>query len=655
MAYIEFDKEQLVNINFSKKREILRCSRTGSFATTTILGLNTRKYHGLFIVPQDNIDGERHLLVSNLNETFIINDMEFHIGVQQFKGGILHPKGHKYLENFNADLLPTYQYKVGNFTFNKELLFVSDQDRVLIKYTVPEQFESAFLQIEPFLAFRQIHQLTFKNYQANTNFEWVKNGVRYCLYDQYTPVYIQSSEPVTYRHEPTWYNNVEYEEEIKRGYDGHEDLMRPGKLQMELKQKELYLSIGTTAMDPTQIQTLFQEEMKKKTTRSSFINCLINAADQFIIKRGGKTYIVAGYPWFGRWGRDTFIALPGLTLALNKPQLFKEIIDSIVDEMQDGLFPNIGGTGNAAYNSVDAPLWFIRALQQYAQYTKIKKEVWKEYGMIIKSILNAYRQGTLYNIRMEENGLIYAGNEGVALTWMDAVVDGVPVTPRTGYQVEINGLWYNAIQFALELAKLAKESEFVHEWESIAKGFPNVFKETFWSKEKGYLADYVNGDYKNFQIRPNMVIITSLPYSPISEKIKQLVLNVAMKELLTDKGLRTLSPQDVDYKGFYEGNQAERDRAYHQGTNWPWLLAPYAEGLIAVHQKEAIPVLEKLLYQFDAFMKDYGVSTIAEITDGNPPFKPKGCISQAWSVAAALQIKWLIEKEKGTLKEVKKV
>jgi len=247
---------------------------------------------------------------------------------------------------------------------------------------------------------------------------------------------------------------------------------------------------------------------------------------------------------------------------------------------------------------------------------------------------------------MEQNGLIFAGSEKVALTWMDAMVNGTPVTPRTGYQVEINGLWYNGLQFALECARWAKDDAFVKEWEELVKEFPAVFKETFWSKEKGYLADFVNGDEKNFQVRPNMVIVTSLPYCPISEKIKQLILKRAFEELYTDKGLRTLSPQDPHYKGFYKGNQEERDSAYHQGISWPWLFGPFAEGMLAVYQKEAIPVLEKMLYNFDTCMKDYGISTIAEITDGNPPYKPNGCISQAWSVGALLYIKWLLENVK---------
>lgn len=643
MSYIEFDKDKLVNIPYAKEREVLRCSRTGSFATTTLAGLNTRKYHGLFIVPQDNIDHERHVLVSNLNETIVINDMDFHLSIHQYRGGIIEPKGNKYLQKFTADQLPTYFYRVGKFNFTKEILFLNDSDRLIIKYTILDNYESAFFQFQPLLAFRQIHCLTHANDHANTHYQSVDNGVGYCLYDHYTPVYFQCSKPIDYEHHPQWFYDFEYEEELKRGYDGHEDLMAPGLITAKVDNKELYITIGTEPIDSESIAKKFKEEVSKHTSRSSFFNCLQNAAEQFIVKRNNRTEIIAGYPWFGRWGRDTFIALPGLTLALNNPKLCKEIMDDMIKDMSNGLFPNLGSGDKVSYNSVDAPLWFFRTLQLYADYTKTQRKIWAEYGDTMKGIIHAYKNGTLNNIKMLDNGLIYAGCPGVALTWMDAIVNDNPVTPRTGCQVEINALWYNAVRFSIEMARLAKDKAFVEEWEPLMADFPAVFKETFWSKEMGYLADYVDGDFKNFQVRPNMMIATSLPYTPVSEKIRQLILKCTCEELLTEKGIRSLSPKDPEYKGHYDGNQAERDAAYHQGTCWIWLIYPFTDGMLTVYQKSAIPVLQKILYNFDSCMKTYGISTIAEITNGDPPHKPNGCISQAWSVAALLYLKWRIE------------
>ena len=641
MSYIAFDKEKLVNINFAKEREILRCSRSGAFATTTLCGLNTRKYHGLFIVPQDNLGGGRHLLVSGLNENIVVNDMDFHLGIHQYKGKVIDPKGNKYLQNFSADSVPVYDYRVGKFNFQKSMLFQHDADRIIIKYTFLDKEDNLALQVEPLLAFRDIHQLTHANNDVHTDFETVENGVGFCMYNGYTPVYFQFSEPVQYQHHPDWYYNIEYEEELKRGYEGHEDLWRPGTLTAKVQGKELYLTIGTEPMNPAEIAKLYTSEAKKRTPRYNFASCLKNAAEQFLVQRNGRTDIIAGYPWFGRWGRDTFIALPGLTLAIGKTALFEEIADSMVADLKDGLFPNIGAGDNAAYNSVDAPLWFIRALQIYFEHVGKPKKLWTKYGDVIKQILNAYRNGTMNNIRMLDNGLIYAGGPGLALTWMDAVVDGRPVTPRTGCQVEIN-----AIKFGLDLARVSHDKTFIADWEPVVADFPNVFKETFWSKEMGYLADYVDGDYKNFQVRPNMLIAASLPFSPISERLKQLVLKRVIEELLVDKGIRTLSPKDPEYKGHYMGNQAERDAAYHQGTVWPWLLFPYTDCLMHVYPESAPEVLNRILYHFDGCMTYYGVSTVAEITDGDPPFKPNGCISQAWSVAALLYMKWKIEQVK---------
>ena len=643
MSYIAFDKEKLVNINFAKEREILRCSRTGAFATTTLCGLNTRKYHGLFIVPQDNLDGERHLLVSGINENIVVNNMDFHLGIHQYRNQVLDPKGNKYLQKFSADSVPVYDYRVGKFNFQKSLLFQRDADRLIIKYTFLDEVEDVCMQIEPLLAFRSIHQLTHANDNLHSDYQTVENGVGFCMYDNYTPVYFQFSEPVQYQHHPDWYYNIEYEEELKRGYEGHEDLWRPGTITAKVADKELYLCIGTEPVDPNEIAKIYAKEEKQHPKRSTFSNCLQNAADQFIVKRNGRTDIIAGYPWFGRWGRDTIIALPGLTLPLRKPALFEEIADSMIADLKGGLFPNIGAGDNAAYNSVDAPLWFIRALQIYFDHINKPRVLWTKYGDTIKSILRAYRDGTLNHIHMLDNGLIYAGGDGLALTWMDAIVNGRPVTPRTGCQVEINALWYNDIKFAINLAHRSWDKEFVAEWDSVVANFPTVFKDTFWSKEMGYLADYVDGDYKNFQVRPNMLIAASLPFSPISEKIRQLVLKCVTEELLVDKGIRSLSPKDPEYKGHYSGTQAERDAAYHQGTVWPWLLFPFTDCILKVYPESAPDVLNRILYRFDGCMNSYGLSTIAEITDGDPPYKPNGCISQAWSVAALLYMKWKIE------------
>ncbi|HRH66681.1 MAG TPA: amylo-alpha-1,6-glucosidase, partial [Bacteroidia bacterium] len=387
-------------------------------------------------------------------------------------------------------------------------------------------------------------------------------------------------------------------------------------------------------------KTLFQNETDARIPRNSFESSLVNSANQFIVQRDKKTEVVAGYHWFGRWGRDTFISLPGLTLVTGKPELCKAVLVTMAAQMKNGLFPNMGNS----YNSVDAPLWFFWALQQYGQFTKQEGSIWKTFGSRMRSVLEAFRQGTDYNIQMLENGLVYAGVPGHALTWMDAVVDGKPVTPRTGMPVEINALWYNAICYSLHLAHKAGDQKFIDQWVEYPPLISASFVKTFWDDKRNYLADVVNGTDKDWSVRPNQVIVTSLPYSPVDEAIKSAVLLKVQNELLTPRGLRTLSPKSPEYKGVYFGDQKTRDRAYHQGTVWPWLLGHFAEGYLKLHGKNGIPFIRHLYEGFGPTLMEHGMSTISEVFDGDPPHRAEGAISQAWSVAEILRINYLLNK-----------
>jgi predicted glycogen debranching enzyme len=369
---------------------------------------------------------------------------------------------------------------------------------------------------------------------------------------------------------------------------------------------------------------------------------LKNAAQQFIEKRGGKTVIIAGFPWFGAWGRDTFISLPGLALARHKLALYRDVIDTQVNRMKEGLFPNMGNEHNPAYNSVDAPLWFFWSLQQYLEQKGT--DCWERYGEAAKSVINAFINGTIYNIKMRENGLIYAGVPGKALTWMDAVVNGVPATQRAGYAVEINALWYNAVCFALDMAKETKDKKFISQYGHLPELIKKSFLELFWDEKAGYLADYINDEEgKNMFVRPNMLIAVSLPYSMLDKEQMKKVLDIADKDLVTPRGLRTLSPRNKFYKGIYQGSQEERDNAYHQGTVWPWLFGPFCEGWLKVYGQQGVAKVKKLIFGMEEVMSEAGISTISEIHDGDPPHAPKGAISQAWSVGEVLRIIDMLE------------
>ncbi len=645
MSYLKFEKSQVVNLEYSLSREIIRTNRAGSYTSTTIVGCNTRKYHGLLICPIDALGGERYVLLSSLDINVVNNDRNFNIGIRKYKGDYFSPKGHKYLENFEVETIPVRIFRVGGVMLKLERLLVHYEEQFLSRITILEASEPMKLQIKPFLAFRNIHHLTHANLAANTKIDYVENGISSRMYEGFPALNMQFSRKVEFIPVPDWYLGVEYLEEQKRGYDYSEDLFTPGFFEIDAKEGDVIVFSASTKEEKTSgLKTKFTKTVNGKIPRNSYLNCLRNAAQQFIERRHGMTLIIAGYPWFGAWGRDTFISLPGIALARHHLMLYREVLDTQVTRMKDGLFPNMGDNGNFAYNSVDAPLWFFWAVQQYIENGG--KDAWERYGNAAKSVLNAYRSGTVYNISVRENGLVYADAPGKSLTWMDAIVNGVPVTPRRGYAVEINALWYNAVCFALEMAGVAKDKKFIREWEKMPELINKSFHEVFCDDQRGYMADYVNDEEgKNNFVRPNMLIAASLPYSMLSKEEMKRILDIADRELVTPRGLRTLSPGNQVYRGTCQGTQEDRDSAYHQGTVWPWLLGPFCEGWLKVHGKQGVQKVKNLIYGLEEVMSEHGVTTISEIYDGDPPHAPRGAISQAWSVGEILRIIDLVDKK----------
>jgi predicted glycogen debranching enzyme len=643
MSYIKFEKNQIVNLEYSLSREIIRTNRAGSYASTTIVDCNTRKYHGMLVCPVDELGGGRYVLLSSLNMTVVNNNQSFNIGIRKYKGDYFSPKGHKYIEDFEAETMPLRIYRVGGVLLKMERLLVHYEEQLLVRYTVLEASEPMKLQLRPFLAFRSIHELTHANLTANTKIEPVKNGIKSKLYEGFPSLHLQFSTAAEFVHVPDWYRGVEYIEEQKRGYDFSEDLFSPGFFELKAKKGDtIVFSASTKEEKPSGFKGKFTKTVSGKIPRNSFINCLRNAAQQFVEKRGDDTLIIAGYPWFGSWGRDTFISLPGLALAKHKLTLYREVFDTQVKRMKDGLFPNMGTKGHYAFNSVDAPLWFFWSLQQYI--LSGGTDCVEHYYDAAKSVLNAYKNGTAFSIHMKGNGLVYSDAPGKSLTWMDAVINGVPVTQRRGYAVEINALWYNAICFTLEMAKTVNDKSFIKEYEPFPELIKKSFIDLFWDDKASYLADYINDEEgKNLFVRPNMVIAVSLPYSMLDKEQMKKILDIVDKELVTPRGLRTLSPANKFYQGTYKGNQEERDTAYHQGTVWPWLLGPFCEGWLKVYGAQGVQKIRKLIYGLEDVMSEHGITTLSEIHDGDPPHAPNGAISQAWSVGEVLRIIDLLE------------
>lgn len=643
MSYIEFDKEDLINLKYSLSIEFIRSNRAGTFAGGTIINCNTRKYHGLLICPLNQLDGENYLLLSALDETIIQHDKEFHLAVRKYPG-VVHP-GHKYLREFIAHPIPTLKYRVGGVILQKEMLIVSEEDQVLIKYTLLEANSPTLIKLHPFLAFRNIHKLSKANPDVLTNYSEIDNGIKTRMYQAFPELHMQISKKVNYISNPDWFFNVQYSEEEKRGYEFTEDLFIPGYFEFSMEAGEsVIFSASLNEVKTAGLIKKFESEVKKRIPRDTFENCLINSAQQFIVRRDKKTEIIAGFPWFGIWGRDTFISIPGLTLAIGDSKTALDVLDTMSAKLKEGLFTNKGTGPDADLNSVDAPLWYIWAIQQYVIFTGDSEGAWTRYAEKMKSILYHFRNGTLFNIKMQENGLICAGLEGKALTWMDATIKGQPVTPRTGYNVEINALWFNAVMFMLEMAEKYSDNDFIASFGPLPVKIRDSFQELFWSDQKKYLADYVDENGANWDVRPNQIFAYSLPFSMISKDQAKIMLDVVKSELLTPRGLRTLSPNHENYIGIYEGNQEERDLAYHQGTVWPWLLGHFCEAYLKVHKKSGLQMVKDLYFGFEAEMTNAGIGTISELFDGNPPHEAKGAISQAWSVAELLRLKKIIEK-----------
>ncbi|MBN1338162.1 MAG: glycogen debranching enzyme family protein [Bacteroidales bacterium] len=647
MGYIDFDKSKLVNLGYSLKKELLRSNRAGAFASTTIVGCNTRKYHGLLIVRQPEIDNDYHVLLSSLDVSVIQHNAEFNLGIHKYAGNVYNPKGHKYISDFESDPIPRVTYHVGGVHFTVERLFIANQDRILIKLTLEDAHSPTLIRLKPFLAFRNRHSLSRANDHADTSFESVPHGIKMKLYPGYSPLYLQTSKNPSYVHLPEWYYGIEYSKEQERGYEFREDLLVPGYLELPLKKGEsIIFTAGTEAADPSILKKAYTSERKNRVPRDSFRHCLENAAQQFINKRDNHSEVIAGYPWLAGAGRDTFVALPGLMLSTGDIKNFEAVVDTMVSEMKGPFFPEKFSPSGFTHESADTPLWFFYALQKYNQHIRKPGYIWKKFGGVMKYILEEYRKGPGYNIKMDENGLLHTGSIHDAMTWMDVKTGGIPLTPRNGYAVEVNALWYNAIRFTLELAMANKDQEFINEWSAVADIIPASFTEVFWNKEKGYLADYVDGGFSDWSVRPNMVFAVSMPYSPVSDEIKADILHTIERELLTRRGLRSLSPQDSRYKGVYAGTPSERDQAYHMGAAFPWLLGHYVEGYLRIYGEDGLSSAQKIYSAFEEEMPEHGIGTISEVYDGDPPHEARGCISQAWCVAELLRINEMIENYK---------
>ncbi|MBO4671397.1 MAG: glycogen debranching enzyme N-terminal domain-containing protein [Bacteroidales bacterium] len=643
MAFLKFNKNELVNLAYSLKREIISANKTGAYCNTSIVTCNTRRYHGLLAVTLDRFGGDRFLLLSALDESIIVNGKQFNLGIHCY-GDIYEPRGHKYVVDFSADPVPQVTYQVGEVVLRKSLILSPDKDQILIRYDLLKTPAPVTLILKPFLAFRNIHALTSQNTAANTSYTEIPGGVSFRMYPNFPDLHLQlSDKEAEWKYMPCWNNRITYSDEFRRGFDCTEDLFTPGVFQSRLgKGGSLVFSASVEQEEPANLKRRFSSYERRTPEISGYRDQLVRCADSLITRHNGIEKINAGLSWmYTGLLRETLQALPGLTLhGLHSPAHFEEILDNLVAEEQERLFRRT--------TQVEAPLYLACTLQAYIDYGADPKKVWKKYGTVVKDVIESYMPGCRKEVAMHPNGLLWAQVDGVALTWMNAYIGGRAVTERAGYQVETNAFWYNAICFALEMESAygPKDSAFVARWGQLKDMIRRNFISTFWNSGRGCLADYVDGFGQNMDVRPNQLYAVWVKNSPVEEEMVPSILRVIDGELVTSRGIRTLSPRDVKYKGVYEGSQLERDLAYHQGCTRPFLLEQYVDVSLRVKGPAFIKKAEWLVEGFWADLSKHGVGAFSELYDGDPPHEPHGAISSALSTAALLTVEYLLDKQK---------
>ena len=648
MSYLSFKKDQLINLEYSLAREFLGTNRGGGYCSSTLVFCNTRKYHGLLVVPIEKFRGKNYVMLSSLDETILQHGRDFNFGVHKYEG-TYEPRGHKYIVDISYEKAFTVTYQVGGVVLKKEILMMHNAPQVLIRYTLEDAHSATLLRLNPLLAFRDIHSLSKQNPVVNTQVEEVDGGVRAKLYPEFPYLYMQLSKPANFGGAAYWNNNIYYTKEKERGYDFQEDLLSVGAFEVSLKKGEsIVFSASLEEAKSKNLAKDFTKYLKERADRNSFEECLQYTASQFIIQKAGETRIKAGYHWYDSTTRDTFIALPGIALSGSTAKIFDEVLQSALKYCYNGRFARDISTHviNPVFDA-DTSLWFFWTLQQYEkETTKTKKQIWKEYGETLKTILNTFKNREHKTMRMDDNGLVWSDDLSHPLTWFNAENNYGPIVPRNGYVVEVNALWYNAVCYALELAKEAKDKTFLSEWGTMPEIIAESFNQIFWIESEKYLADYANHTHQNTEVRPNQLLACALDYSPISEKRQRKVLAIITQELLTPKGLRSLSPESPRYEGESVGNVFVRDKATFNGSVHPWFVGFYVEANLKLFGDTYIPDGKTFLENFEEEINTHGVGLISAIYDGNPPFNPRGCISNAKNVAEILRAQWLLSDKK---------
>ena len=649
---IQFKEDVCANLDAALGREWLETNGLGGFASSTILGLNTRRYHGLLVAALKP-PVERFVLLSKLEDILIIDGQAFELSANRYPG-VVHPQGFRYLKQFRLDPFPVFTYEIEGIEIEKSVFMLHGENTTVVQYHLkknnhPERPNRVSLEIRPLIAFRDYHSTTHENGAINGSVEQQPGMVKVTPYDGLPSLYLSHTPAEVAKPGGGWYRNFEYGAEQERGLDFHEDLFNPLILRFDLKLQRQAAVIAST--DPHEAESATEYRRTEITRRRKvvisthledpFAQDLASAADQYIVSRGDQQTVIAGYHWFSDWGRDTMIALPGLTLPTGKHDVAKSILRTFAKHVDQGMlpnrFPDAGETPE--YNTVDATLWFFEAARAYLAYSGDLDFVRDELYPVLADIISWHVRGTRYGIKVDPSGLVSSGEQGVQLTWMDAKVGDWVVTPRRGKPVEIQALWYNALCIVENLADRFGDEAGAKRYRNMATVASWSFNRLFWNEQTGCLYDVTNGAPPDPSVRPNQIFAVSLPYSMLSPERSRRVVEKVREHLLTRYGLRSLSPDDSQYQGRYTGGPRERDGAYHQGTVWPWLMGPFITAYMKVNQysEAARTQAAAWLEPLKEHLQDAGLGHIAEIFEGNAPHHPCGCIAQAWSVGEVLR------------------
>lgn len=663
---ISLGKETLSNFENVIRKEWIITNGLGSYASSTVLGINTRKYHGL-LVAAFHPPGDRRVCLAKLDEEVKIENTIYPLSANEFQNGIF-PRGRMLLKEFSVSSFPSYTYTVEDVQVQKSIFMPYKKNAVIAIYKILNTSDfDVEIRIFPLINWRHFHSVTdrweipwqFVQKRENKEVDVRFGGPQSTLMVTTTKGHYVATGK--------WIEKMYYREEAKRGESCLDDCYQLGFFQIDVKAKENGKFAITAVADRNEdyaqkvlaempvtmydIEALYDRERKRRENllakfyeedegiqAKDWLNRIVLATSMFIVKgiNSKQNSVIAGYHWFGTWGRDTFISLPGLMLVTGRFENARQVFLTFKNHCKHGLIPNFfpDRAREPAYNTVDATLWYMNAVLQYLKYTGDFRLVQEKLWDTLKTIIENYVRGTVFNIHVDSDGLLYHGSQ---LTWMDVAIDGQPVTPRAGKAVEVQALWYNTLKIMELLANRFKETDEAERYAEMAEKARKSFVEKFWNPEKNCLFDVISEHGKDDSLRPNQVIAGALDFTMLDNAKNEKIVDVVHRELLTPYGLRTLARNDPRYTRVYAGDRRSRDRAYHNGTVWPWLLGPFTMAFLktkgSVDYRREYALKNFLLPLFTEQSLKAGLGTISEIFDGEPPHTPRGCIAQAWSVA----------------------